>query len=218
MRPLALPRDSARHDRSTSVTGCERSSVPLSVRSHARARRMPPVPLAVSLTLCTARPSSQCRRKARRLEPGPPATQDLGKSRKVTWKKLASVIITSRHPDPRYQSQVRCTRWPSLPTPLPPRRHCRSRAAADGMRAVPSHDHHRCAPLPRTHMPCCCCDVLCHRTVVCACCCCRLCRRIQPRSLAAAVHMPLRCLADAPCRTAIAAAPHARWVQSTHYC
>ena len=32
------------------------------------------------------RPSPQCRRKARRLEPGPPATQDLGKSRKVTWK------------------------------------------------------------------------------------------------------------------------------------
>ena len=41
---------------------------------------------AVPLTLCTARPSSQCRRKARRLEPGPPTTQDLGKSRKVTWK------------------------------------------------------------------------------------------------------------------------------------
>ena len=53
--------------------------------AHTRARRMPPVPLAVSLTLCTARPSSQCRRKARRLEPGPPTTQDLGKSRKVTW-------------------------------------------------------------------------------------------------------------------------------------
>ena len=36
----------------------------------------------------------------------------------------------------------------------------------DGMRAVPSHDHRRCAPLP----------------YFCACCCCRLCCSIRPRS------------------------------------
>ena len=36
----------------------------------------------------------------------------------------------------------------------------------DGMRAVPSRDHRRCAPLPHIR----------------ACCCCRLCRGFHPRS------------------------------------
>ena len=50
-------------------------------------------------------------------------------------------------------------RW----SPNPCCHHRATTAAAvpplGGMRAVPSHDHHRRAPLPHTHMPCCCCDV-----------------------------------------------------------
>ncbi len=50
-------------------------------------------------------------------------------------------------------------RW----SPTPCCHHRATTAAAvpplGGMRAVPSHDHHRRAPLPHTHMPCCCCDV-----------------------------------------------------------
>ena len=86
----------------------------------------------------------------RRTQPG------IGQKQKSNLEKLKKNRGPAGHPDP---SQVRCTRW----SPTPCCHHRATTAAAvpplGGMRAVPSHDHHRRAPLPHTHMPCCCCDV-----------------------------------------------------------